>query len=317
MAYQSVVVNSSSDLVAAIKNFAATNGWSISGDVLSKGDTYVKLQATSSTVVSLIGAKNNVFAGEEQSYQSVVRFTVWPSSMICHLIGFSNPDTLFCTMNYDVVNYLHIGFGKVVKYGDWVGGSWIHSSHGYLGLDNALYSLVDGGGNVFYDSIGSPVEALPFWSHQITDRWSGTAANCAGSKIHCEINGYIWMPPFLNGGAPSNDLDTKMVYGPTIFTPIHRSNPNAFNGQTILTPFQLFIKGTDGFFMPIGHLEHIRFVRLTNYNPGDVITIGSTQWKVFPAFAKDTNLPNGRMNSYSDGTISTGLQGIAVKYDGP
>jgi len=106
---------------------------------------------------------------------------------------------------------------------------------------------------------------------------------------------------------------------PQIVSPIHKTNPNAFNGQTVLTPFIPFLSGSDGYFIPLGRIGHVRFVKLTNYDPGDVITIGPDKWKVFPWSIKDTTKPDGeRLPFYNSSSLpSTGVLGIAVKYDGP
>ena len=90
-----------------------------------------------------------------------------------------------------------------------------------------------------------------------------------------------------------------------------------FNGQTVLTPFQLFLQNTDGHYMSIGHVGHLRFLRLTHYNPGDVIELGSDRWKLFPWHIKNAAYPDGKQVAYSDGNYSTGLLGVAVRYDGP
>jgi len=66
--------------------------------------------------------------------------------------------------------------------------------------------------------------------------------------------------------------------------------------------------------MAIGRPEHIRFVRLVNYNPGDTLTIGSDAWRVYPAYVLDATQPDGRWTG-SGGPPSTGNLGIAVRYD--
>lgn len=141
------------------------------------------------------------------------------------------------------------------------------------------------------------------------DSWNGYYQENAASNLHCELRGYVWEPP--TGTA------TIGVHCPTILSPIQKYNPNVFNGQTVLTPFQLFLQNTDGHYMSIGHVGHLRFVRMTNYNPGDVIELGADRWKLFPWHVKNAAYPDGKQAAYSDGNYSTGLLGVAVLYDGP
>jgi hypothetical protein len=46
---------------------------------------------------------------------------------------------------------------------------------------------------------------------------------------------------------------------------------------------------------PLGYPPHLRWVRLDYLSPGDVLTIGSDQWKVFPVIRKDGG--TGQVNS--------------------
>ena len=113
----------------------------------------------------------------------------------------------------------------------------------------------------------------------------------------------------------TDESDRNIIHCPTVITPTQKRSPNALNAQTILTPFDLYLRDTDGYYMAIGRPEHIRFVRLVNYNPGDTLTIGSDAWRVYPAYVLDATQPDGKLSFPSGGTPSTGNLGIAVRYD--
>lgn len=308
MAYQTGVITSAADLVVVITDFAVANGWVSNGNVLSKGGTYIRLTAPSTSEVRIEGARNGNFVAPDLcGRHSRIYNTAWPTSATYHLAAFDNPDTVWCTINFAVTTHQHIGFGTIEKYGDWAGGGWFHAQHTPASADGGVCSVIDGSQQPYYPS--SPRECALFWSPQLRDAWNGYYQENAASNLHCELRGYVWEPPIGNTAIG--------VHCPTIVSPIHKYNPNVFNGQTVLTPFQLFLQNTDGHYMSIGHVGHLRFVRLTNYNPGDMIELGTDRWKLFPWHIKNAAYPDGKQVAYSDGNYSTGLLGVAVLYDGP
>lgn len=307
MAYQTGTVTSTSDLASVITNFAVANGWTLNSGVLNKGNAYIRLQVISTSELRIDAARNGNFSPPDISpnYSRIFN-TTWPSMATYHIVAFDNPDTVWCTINFDVIKFQHIGFGMIEKYGTWNGGQWFHAQHTNVSQDDLVTSFVDGGVHLY-----SPIatECALFWGSSMN---AATVYYDNGpSKIECDLRGYVWEPPPSQIGV--------QIYMPQIVGPIHKTNPNVFNGQTVLTPFTPFLKGADGYFMPIGRIGHLRWVKLQNYDPGDVITIGPEKWKVFPWYVKDTTKPDGefRPNYSPSYPPSTGIMGVAVKYDGP
>lgn len=308
MAYQTGVITSAADLVLAVSGFAVANGWTLNGSVLNKGGTFVRLTAPNASEIRIEGARNGNFAAPDLCPRhSRIYNTAWPASAVYYLVAFESPDTVWCTLTFAVTTHQHLGFGTLEKYGDWVGGGWFHAQHTPGSADANVCSLIDGQQQPYYS--GSPKECALFWSPSMRDSWNGYYLENAVSSLHCELRGYVWEPP--TGSTAIG------VHCPTLLTPIHKVNPNVFNGQTVLTPFQLFLQNTDGHYMSIGHVGHLRFVRLSHYNPGDVIELGPDRWKLFPWHVKNAAYPDGKQVSYTDGNYSTGLLGVAVRYDGP
>jgi hypothetical protein len=309
MAYQTGTVTSTADLASVITNFAVANGWTLNSGVLSKGDAYIRLQVISGSEIRIDAARNGNFSAPDISPRySRIFNTTWPSTATYHIFAFSNPDTVWCTINFDVIKFQHIGFGMIEKYGTWGGGQWFHAQHTQesTSRDGNVTSYIDGNVDPVY-SLNMSTECALFWGA----RSGGTYLDNEPSKIQCDLRGNVWEPP------PST-TDVH-VFMPQIVTPIHKTNPNAFNGQTVLTPFIPFLKGGDGYFMSLGHIGHLRFAKLANYDPGDVITIGPDRWKVFPWYIKDTTKPDGEKSpaTWSPYLPSTGILGVAVRYDGP
>lgn len=310
MAYFTGSVNSSAQLATLLKNTVAANGWTLAGGVVSKNGAHIRITAPDTSEVRIEGARNGIFAAPDICPRySRIRLTNWPSQLTYHLIVFENPDTVWCTINFDTVTYMHIGFGVLQKYSAWDGGMWFHAQHTSNNMDLNSYSYVDGDVRPYYSSEGN--DCALFWNQRDHHLWGGPSDNKA-SKVHCELRGEVW-PGFEQGTNVDNNFN--MIHCPYIIRPTHKCNPNAFNGQTVLSPFMLTLQNTDGHYMPIGHVGHLRWVKLTNYNPGDIIQLGTEKWLLFPWKQIDLTVPNGTNDTrYSR---STGVNGVALAYDGP
>lgn len=314
MAYQTGTVASAADLLTAIRAFAVANGWANSVDVLNKGGCYLKLTSPSAGEVRLQSAKAGSFVAPNLCPRySSIRFSNWPAVATYHLVAFASPDTIWCTLNFSVTDYVHLGFGSIQKYGSWNGGQWFHAQHGQDSSDANCITHIEGKARPYFWAVPSKYrDCALFWSQIDSDVWgdpnSGWSNKC--SFVECDVRGEIWPAAASN----VDESDQNIIHVPTIISPVHKFNPNAFNGQTVLTPFELFLRNTDGHFMSIGHVDHVRFVKLTNYNPGDVIEIGPDRWKLFPWYRKDINNPDGIDGAQSG--PSTGVLGVAVRYDG-
>jgi hypothetical protein len=306
MAYQTGTVTSTADLASVITNFAVANGWTLSSGVLNKGQAYIRLQVVSASELRIDAARNGNFSAPDisPSYSRIFN-TTWPSMATYHIVAFDNPDTVWCTINFDVIKFQHIGFGMIEKYGTWNGGQWFHAQHTSSTANSDVTSSINGNSAPY----GSLNECALFWGARMNYQdYSSVYFDNASSRIECDLRGFVWEPP------PS--MIGVHIYMPQIVGPIHKINPNQFNGQTVLTPFTPFLRGGDGYFMPLGRIGHLRFVKLINYDPGDVITIGSDKWKLFPWHVKDTANPDG-IGTPSASSKSTGVLGVAVRYDGP
>lgn len=309
MAYFTGSINSSAQLATLLKSTAAANGWSLAGDVVSKNGAHIRITAPDTSEVRIEGARNGNFVAPDICPRySRIRLTNWPSYATYHLIVFDNPETVWCTINFGTITYMHIGFGVLRKYAAWDGGMWFHAQHATGNQDNACIGFIDGGARPYYSN--SPNNCVMFWNQRDYSPW-GLASNNKTSYLHCELRGEVW--PATGGTNDASDFN--QIHCPSIIGPTHKCNPNAFNGQTVLSPFMLSLQNTDGHYMPLGHVGHLRFVKLTNYNPGDIIQLGTEKWLLFPWHQLDITRPNGVSDS-NQGT-STGVLGVALAYDGP
>lgn len=307
-AYQTLSIDSPADLVLAVNNFAVANGWTLSGGNLSKGGSYVNLNAATSTQVIITGGRAGVFTGIDSATTNI-RAGTWSAVRKLEMFYHTDPDTIWVVFHWEPGYYFHMGFGTLYKYGVWDGGGWIHGQHANASANIGanIGSVIDGDGTHYYTNTSG--ECGLFWQPSVTDAGNGYFVDSAASKLHCELRGYIWE-------GSTNTTNGGRIFSPGVLTPIHKLNPNTFNSQTILSPHELYLLNTDGNMMPVGYVGHCRFVKLTNYNPEDIITIGLDKWKVYPRLRRDPTYPDGAIYGYEQ-RYSTGYLGIAIRYDGP
>ena len=86
---------------------------------------------------------------------------------------------------------------------------------------------------------------------------------------------------------------------------------NKWNGQALLVTPEIYFGALGNTFkMYLGYIEHLRFIRIDNYNLGDTITLGSDQWKVFSFAQKNASIRDGNIS----GTGLSGTGGFACRY---
>ena len=120
--------------------------------------------------------------------------------------------------------------------------------------------------------------------------------------LHAKIDGAVWH----NSG--------YITYTDTTIASLYR-NPNLWTSQTTLVPMNLQCAVEDDLFMPLGYVEHVRLIRVDNYEIGDILSISPDEWKIFPFLFKDTANRNGLGGVLtSPAQISSGTLGLAVRY---
>ena len=67
---------------------------------------------------------------------------------------------------------------------------------------------------------------------------------------------------------------------------IHMASPNPLNGVGVMTPINVSVVRSDLNYHPLGVVHGIRYLDMTNYQPGDEFVLGSDTWKVFPIYNK-------------------------------
>lgn len=86
---------------------------------------------------------------------------------------------------------------------------------------------------------------------------------------------------------------------------LYSTRESHWTGRVTFAPILVEALRTGSFYSPLGIINDIRYCHAALLNPGDVITIGSDDWKWFPYIRK--NGPTGQPNS--------GVLGLAFRVD--
>lgn len=290
MPYQTGTANTPSDLKTVIETFAVARGWTLASGVLSKSGANIRLTAPNSTDLSIEAALNAAFTVSVAPQIPLISIaTGWPVTYF--LSGFTDTDNIYCVVNYSVSKFQYVAFGRLLKYGTWTGGTWCSATVG-TGLTSLPAVL-----------LAQTPQTVLGGAILVPNHNNGSNGN-PRSLVHAEIDSAVWLS--------SHDNVTPWAAGsPTLGNLINRI-PNAWNSQAVLLPYHITMFRPSNKRTLLGEIPHIRMTRIDNHEAGDVITLGSDKWKLWPWLGKNSTLRDGDASSSHSGTI-----GWAIKYDGP
>ena len=310
MAYYSGTAGSLTDLRTALLAHAVADGWTLTGDVLSKSGVYFRIREVSGRI-ELLGCTDNAVSNPAPGVVAIGKiwgrtgFTTQLITFPCNYEVFGFTQELYLVVNYEVSKYQWMAFGKSTVPGLAGTGAWCGATAGTIlaaaktstDLPWVLWLSVSVGG---VGSYPTNCGAL-FWTTQAGQQ---AARNC---WVHHGLDSLGW---FWGGGGIG-----EAPIGVRYFDDINAFQPSAWNSEAALLPMQAWIRRASYKSSLVADLEHARNFRIDNLNGGDILTIGSDKWKVFPWYVKDSTYRNGT----TDSTLPcdhSGTLGWAIRYEG-
>lgn len=353
MAYITGVANSLSDIVTALRNACTSNGWTLAGNVLHKGGCYVDIQAfaaeAGSTDFGLIQIRggtgidgSNQLTGEPALYttnwpaQGVIgplgnggtsTYTDWDWPVTYYIHIHTSPDEVFLMVNYNSNQYWQgLSFGQSPAPGCPATGNWFHAScprHKLNGGSPASQGRLKSGSSIVVNPQGGLLNsfsggvcpgAIPFWQYT-KDESSGIPTPSLFHGVWANDGVTVgWSHPRYNWNSSGNGTAMNVVSSSRVPQPLPTYSPNAWNDEAHLIRLQILCPRLEWKSSVVGEIKHARFVRNDFLDDGEIITIGSDKWKVYPAYRKDVTNRNG---SGSGGSTHSGTCALAIRYDGP
>lgn len=297
MPFVSGNATSLADLLAAVQSACVANGYTLTGNVLSKGTLFAQVVISGSQLAVNAGSgqSGGVLSGVSDVQPCKLGFTT--SGTLLGINGFTFPmtyyvhigvlpDEVYLFVNLNGTQYQYLAFGQSSVTGLTGTGNWFAASKP-TGVNADAVGIdirIDGGYMEFYD-----VDAGLFQG----------------------LDGY----PGSQNGAVDHQLDsaTWSVRGAWLdaWTLLNNS-PSGWNGESILIPVTVYASRPSGFNSAVAELEHARFVKLDALSDGQILTLGADRWKVYPWWKR------GPPSIGSPSTaVATGTLGHAIRYDGP
>ncbi len=323
MAYYSGSANTFGDLLSALVDACVAEGWSWSDGILNKGAAYVRPYTATTTTSTegpglLIqggtGKASGALTGASDVIPRLGRCGIsdnfaeiaFPVSYSIHI--FDDPDEVFLIIRYSVDRFGWLTFGVsnvpgVPGTGLWLAGiarrGWLTSQSSTNGFGITPES---GGSAVINTSSGAVVCPGFFWAAL---RHS-SSADSRQDTIHTNFDGEGW----AGGATISNPLAFNAIY-PAI--PLISYSPNAWNSEAVLVPIQGHVWRPASKCSLAVDVRNARYVRVDNYEPEQIVTLGPDAWKIYPFHRKDSTARDGAVNGLSH----SGTFGWAIRYDGP
>ena len=316
MAYYTGSAANVAAVLTALTNACEAEDWTWSGGILSKADPgiFVRLDAATTidgyTPLRLWG-RTYIDSGESPQYVSMnvpIKAVDVTYPVTYHVFVFASE--VFLVINYSD-KFQWLAFGQSSQPGLGSSGNWVAATAGntYWASDpnHGVYINLNGGGLVSgYWATDAAVVPAMFWPDlngaNITDRfyaccasWYFDAGLESGDTYH------PWMQPC--DGASNKNL-----------VQILATQPNSFNNEGVLIPITLFMIRAESKFSQVLQVQNARHIRVDNYTPTEIITLGTDQWMVFPWYCKSTTDRNG---GTSANLSHSGTFGWAIKYEPP
>lgn len=312
MAYETGSASGVADLLDKLRVFATANGWTQNFFGARTSGSGTALQLTKGTqYVTFIADTGAGTANDPGNYFGCYSHNVYSAgngtenqaqgSAKCYANGMTGPYVAYhfisgaergCDYLYVIVEvtsgvFKHIGVGKLVSLGTLNTGMFAYACRwNYNPTSNIISTADSAQHSVPWDSTETASRAGPSTqlradSDGVTPRWY----DCYSSGSHgTRMGGGVRTSGSNSAGAVRNPLYSVAIAGASSIT-----------GRTVLIPAWVYGERTADLGSPLGYPPHLRWVRLTYLNPGDVLTIGTDQWKVFPVIRK--NGTTGQLNS--------------------
>lgn len=328
-AYSSGSVSSFSGLLTAIVNLLVTKGYSNAAGaagtptpsasrILSKGGIYIRLGYDNTPTLFLYGGtgiSGTTLVGQSTPYVKMGSPAAAPIVFpISYEIFYNDdPEEVYIVINYNGDKYQHLHWGKSDVPGIGASGLWFSGSY-------------EGSQTMTGAAGGSSDRARMYMT---SNRSAGMSNGTGGS-------GYVYPIGASGGVLGGYFLCTESTNCGSIYVGLEgspawrvKSNssvagrlrwqlqngammmalPSQFNESEILLPLWVTMERAGGLMTPVAVMRHARQLRIDNITPGDIITYGADQWKIYPVYAKNTIQRDGSNGVYHSGTL-----GVALRY---
>jgi hypothetical protein len=331
MAYYTGVATNYADLLNALTSNCQSNGWTWADGILSKGALYVSAVEATATTGFLAGIRIQGGTGKSGSsltgaawirpkmaapYTAIT--VAWPVEYHLHI--FTAPDEVYMIVKYNVDRYMWLSFGQSNVPGLTGTGLWtsavsanrhVSSSYGSGGtyFNNNHYSTYIGDASQANHVTSAGFFMVGQHSPQVAISQSAqqdSYSNTLHTGFDTVAGGWTYYPywdydtGFNDFGATAGQLATRSL--------------SLWSQEATMIPFSVYENRGSSKVALVMQPKNSRFLNITNYEPGQIITLGADKWKVYPFAKKNASGMTSEGQYYA---ADSGRHGWAIRYDGP
>lgn len=316
MAFYTGSANSFTDLLSALVSACSAEGWAWSDGILSKGPAYVRPYISTATTAT-DGPGLVIQGGTGKSGATLLEASAarprlglpggpgavpdiaWPVAY--DILIHEAPDEVFCIVRSGIDRFYWLAFGVSDIPGIGGSGLWIAAtSYRAYTTSPASFSIRPDSGSVWYNAIGETCPGF-LWT---------TGGNVASGYISDTIHTGISSAGWSGRAATIGGIDT--LHAVAAAAPHILRTPSSWNQDSPLIPIQGYLWRAASKCSMVVDVRHARYMRINNYEPGEIITLGPDRWIVYPFHRKNSAVADGGIVINHSGTF-----GWAIRYDGP
>lgn len=295
MAYYNGSAVDMAAVLSALISACTAEGWNwdSGNEEISKGGVFVRLRLVSG-YLELLG-RTAAGTGDAPRVVRMGNMNTLVTYPLAYDV-FVFDTEVYMVINYSVDYFQFCGFGKSSVLSLPGSGNWVMAT---LGPTNPIHgvtiSATDGGSGGYIAT-----SAAPFWGRVRGGTSSYANDNC---WLHSDLDGLGWLP---------STTDSGFFVGVRAAAPLIGLLPNSWNSEALLLPIRAWHARASSKISLTAELLNARWTRNDNYEPAEIITIGSDKWKVFPCYRKNADARDGVVRGDHSGTFAW-----AVRYEGP
>lgn len=314
MAYETGTATTTLDLLDKLRLFAIANGWTVNRNVaagsgrevcLMKGSSYINLRAyaNENIIINGIGAAGKygiaingsdgyaggstwdrqpgyplrtTSSGGDQAHATMELVANTANFPAYHF--FADANCIYLELEVTTGQFQRLGFGKLDTFGAPSGdGRFFYatsSEHPVVGAGSSAWLNND------MDQANYANECVPFRAASWT-----TISKKGASFLRAAFDSFN---NWTHSGYQASVTETGQacISSRSISFPIEDWAPAPLNGVGIIVPQTIGVLRGDTLINPVGVLPNIRFMDMTNYQPGAEFAFGGDTWKVFPWYQK-------------------------------
>lgn len=317
MAYQSSTSISSPDqLIDALAAFCAANGWTVERNTLvASARTLTVRKAGITDYIHIYNTSNSQIrmrasVGYDGALTPAAQPNVSPADTLANALVGPYPNVWFFS-DGDEINivvrrsdttgaYSHIAFGRLTKYGSYVGGTFVDGT--FFNLTGAQSGTWDTNTDHALFGFGQmSVGYIRVDADGATNRWVPITSNSSATDVAHSGVGPLRVANTYSGNQLGSTFDISRL--------INAADANSFSGRSILYPIEFLVRrtGTPIYHSPAGYIANTRYVSLAKFDPEAELSIADETYMLFPVVRKASE------SSSSDAPNASGNNGFAIR----